>query len=516
MAVAFDAVGPSSAGTSVSGATSLSWTHTGVGSALAYIAGGGCAADAATTTLTVDGASATSLGKVHNGGGTAGFTEAFGIANVATGARSVVWTASTSTDLEGGSASYTGAGTTFGTAFGTPVTHASAGNVSSDTVTVTGTTAGNIVSGLGSAGSSISSFTGQRWLINFNALSGAGNAAGGDAAGGGSVSLTLTETAADFIGLVAVEILAGTAASVSIPQAQPGAAWRRQFKHRQTLPAASVVGPQNYQQALNATLSFTSSANSATSTTRSASVGFTSSMTLRTAKNVAIASLSFTGSLATAVVHFFTQSLNATLSFSSSQIRSVGKRLSGSLSFTSSQTRQISKTISAGLSFASSQTRRISTNLASAVSFTSSQTRRTVKSLGSATLSFTGSLTTQAVHFFTQALNASLSFTGSLTTHRTVFKTLTASLSFTTSMTRQTGKALIAGLAFTGTQTKRIAKTISAAVGLTGLLQRLSSAIATSGTASAAQMKTPESTPATGSAPTSGAGAAQGPTSTSP
>jgi hypothetical protein len=217
MAVAFDAVGPSSAGASGTGVTSLTWTHTGVGSSLAIVAGGGSTFDSVTTTMTVGGVSATSLGKIHNGGGTAGFTEAFGIAAVGSGAKTIVWTASGNTDLEGGSTSFTGAAATFAAAFGTPVTHASAGNQTSDTVTVTGTTTGNQVAGLGSAGSAISSFTGQRWLINAGSTNAANNAAGGDAAAGGSVGLTLN-CASDWIGLVAVEVKAAAAAAIKAPQ----------------------------------------------------------------------------------------------------------------------------------------------------------------------------------------------------------------------------------------------------------------------------------------------------------
>jgi hypothetical protein len=218
VAVAFDAVGPGSVGASITGSTTLSWTHTGVGSALAYVAGGGCAADAATTTLTVGGTSATSLGKVHNGGGTAGFTEMFGVANIGSGGQTVVWTSSISTDLEAGSTSFTGAGTTFGTAFANQATHASSGNATSDSVTITGTTAGNRVSGVGSSGFDASSFTAsQRWLKNLNQLSAAGNAAGGDTAAGGSVVLTLTIGSSDFIGVAGVEVVAGGAAEASFP-----------------------------------------------------------------------------------------------------------------------------------------------------------------------------------------------------------------------------------------------------------------------------------------------------------
>lgn len=271
-------------------------------------------------------------------------------------------------------------------------------------------------------------------------------------------------------------------------------------------------------------LSFTGAVTKRIATVRTAAVSFTSSQTRRTAKGLA-GGLSFTGSIATLAVHVFTQALNATLSFTSSQSRQVGARLAGAVSFTSNQSRLISKTVAAGLSFTGAVTRRTATTRSAVVSFTSSQTRRTVKGLAGA-VSFTGNLATLAVHFFTQALTASLSFTGSLATNRTIAKALTATLSFTGSQTKRAGKSLAAGVSFTGSQTRRIAKLISASVGLTGLFTRLSSLIATFGTAHAAQMTTPETkpgsasessaSPATGSAPTSTGGTSQGPTSTSP
>lgn len=282
--------------------------------------------------------------------------------------------------------------------------------------------------------------------------------------------------------------------------------------------ALSFTSSQTKQvgKLISAALLFTALQTRAIKTNLAGTLSFTGSVTKRTAKNLGTATLSFTGSVATLAVHVFSQAFNATLSFTSSQTRSVRKGLSATLSFTGSLPRQTAKGISAALSFTSSQTRRTSTNLAGALSFTSTQTRRTAKNLGTATLSFTGSLATLAVHVFTQAFNATLSFTGSLTTHRIVTKAFSATLSFTGSQTKRTAKGLVAGLSFTGSQTKRIAKTISAALGFTALLDRLSSAQPTSGTASVAPMAVPEALRGSGTAPTSEAGDSTGPTSSAP
>ncbi len=159
MAVAFDAVGPSSAGAGTATAGPLSWTHTGSGSALLA----GVSVDAGSDTgitcsCTCDGVAMTSLGKVESGGGTAGFLQVFAAAGLSGSSHAIVATASGGAppgDMEGGSLSFTGAGATVAAAFGTPA----AANPSTGTcaVTLPASTSGNLVAAFLADGNTISS-----------------------------------------------------------------------------------------------------------------------------------------------------------------------------------------------------------------------------------------------------------------------------------------------------------------------------------------------------------------------
>src|SRR6266542_3917316 len=93
MAVAFDAVGPSSAGTAVN-ATSLSWSHTCTGSSrlLTVSVSIGLADDTnSAVAVTYNGVAMTAAGaQVHSGGLTAGYVQLFYLAAPATGANTVI------------------------------------------------------------------------------------------------------------------------------------------------------------------------------------------------------------------------------------------------------------------------------------------------------------------------------------------------------------------------------------------------------------------------------------------
>ena len=216
MTVAFDAVGPSSSGTSaLSPATTLSWTHTAVAGnvALAVWVGMGSGADSGRSFgVTCDGSTMSSLGIAHSNASTTGFGQFFGLPNLSSGAHSIVATVTggAPTSIEGGSVSYTGADLT--SPFGTAQTHTGASG--NPTITFTGSTTGNmVIAGVvnGSGVTSESAGT-QRWLKDVNNSTGAGNAAEGDIAAGGSVTLTWS-TATDIWAVVALEVFSGVSSS---------------------------------------------------------------------------------------------------------------------------------------------------------------------------------------------------------------------------------------------------------------------------------------------------------------
>src|SRR5213075_522280 len=182
MAVAFDAVGPSSAGASSIASTTLSWTHTYVGSGVALfvaVAVGGNPDTGMTTTVKLDPSGAHTITATTSGG--------------------------TPSSTEGGSLSYTGADTT--NAFSAQ--QSSVGAATPASLTFTGSTAGNMVAGAVTTGSGVTSMTAgtSRWLDNADFGSAAGCEAGGDIAGGGSVTITWSITS-DWWAVAAVEVLA--------------------------------------------------------------------------------------------------------------------------------------------------------------------------------------------------------------------------------------------------------------------------------------------------------------------
>ena len=224
MAVAFDAVGPSSAGAGGTSISSLSWTHTNVAGNAALTVG--CSYDnstdaGVTATCKVDSVLITAAtGNVESDAQTAGFAKAWTALGLASGARTVLVTySSAGADLEGGSVSYTGAGgfAAAATASGTLSTSAS--------VTVTGTAASSLVFGFAAAGDSINATSApatSRFVNNLVGSAGnsTGNCAGSTSAGGGSVTCAWTLASSTNSAAIAIEVTA--AAAGGSPQAQPG------------------------------------------------------------------------------------------------------------------------------------------------------------------------------------------------------------------------------------------------------------------------------------------------------
>lgn len=208
VAVAFDAVGPSVAGSGGSSLASTSWSHTCTGSNRVVVVGVavGVQPDAGVTaTATYNSVSMTSLGLVHSDNSNAGFVQLFGLVNPPTGAQTVLVTPSATATLSAGSISFTGA-----SGFGTAVT--AFGSSAAPSVAVTGTTSGNMVVDAACCGSTAgfsSSTQTNRWLKNTDGATGAGDGAGSTAAAGGSVTMSYAITS-DFWGVVAVEVIAAT------------------------------------------------------------------------------------------------------------------------------------------------------------------------------------------------------------------------------------------------------------------------------------------------------------------
>ena len=223
MAVAFDAVGPSSAGAS-SATSPLTWTHTcGAGATALYAAvavghlASSFADSAVTVTATYNGIAMTALSAgqsttIASGLDTSattstGFVKVFRLASPPTGsAFTVSVTLSSAPDvLTGGSVSVSGSGGE-GTLF--PASSSGA-SVTSGSVGVTGTTAGGLVAAFmatGSGGETATGGTTQRYKRDANTNSSAGNSAAETLASpGGTATMSWTQTA-DSFAVIAFEV----------------------------------------------------------------------------------------------------------------------------------------------------------------------------------------------------------------------------------------------------------------------------------------------------------------------
>lgn len=433
MAVAFDAVGPSSAGASSSASTSLTWSHTCTGSNRALLVGvamGKGTDTGISTTATYNGVAMTSLGVIHTGGGTAGYVQLFGLANPASGANTVAITAAGGTPgtLAGGSVSGTGVDQT--TPFGTPVTVASPGAGTSISASVTGTTSGNMVVSVvadGSGGETATTGT-KRWNVFVDANSGAGSAAMSTiAAPGGTQAMSWTINN-DFLGEIAVEVLAAGASSgaATLPRmpspgrVAPGGRW------------APFVGDTTTVGATTYPISVGGSLTPAGAPTRQPG-------------KVLAGAATPGGGLA----------------------RAVGKVLGGAVAPAGTAARQTQQVFAGGLTPAGAlATLRLRVvALAGSVAPGGSLLKQTGKALaGSASPS--GTLTKQTAKTFLGGLTPS----GALASIRTRLLAVAGSLTPAGSLTRSPGKALTAALAPDGSLLRQTGKRVTGGITPAGAL----------------------------------------------
>jgi hypothetical protein len=201
VALAFDAVGPSSAGTTATSSKPVTWSHTCTGTNLVLLVGMAfdnvAFSTLGTLTVTYAGAAMTFVGNWPGGGAgqTAGDIAVWKKIAPATGANtvSVSWSTGTPYSVCGGSLSFSGADQTTGIGSVTNHDSAAANATAWTTGTIT-TTAGNILVAFVTNGSSGTTFTtGTSRFIDTTAPGG-GGAADFTAAG------TLASTGSDVIG----------------------------------------------------------------------------------------------------------------------------------------------------------------------------------------------------------------------------------------------------------------------------------------------------------------------------
>ena len=264
MAVAVDAVGPSSSGTQ--GSTSpLTWTHVNGASASLIMVGISVDKSSAdgglTATVTYGGNALTSLLRWESGGSANanGFVQVFYLFNPPAGSNTVSVACTTGFDgITGGSISFTGAATPMGS----PVhSDSNSVTVTSGTISVPTANSANMAVAFICAGSdSIAWTAGTSRFVNATGAGFGGAAsysAGATSPGTGSnVSLSWTQ-ASDWYGAVGVEIkAAGSGAAVPPATVQTSRTWQRRW----TRTVRPNIPPQVQQVAVRAGVAAVSAA----------------------------------------------------------------------------------------------------------------------------------------------------------------------------------------------------------------------------------------------------------------
>lgn len=210
MAVTFDAVGPSSAGTSIN-STTLSWSHTCSGTERLLTVGVAVSGGITTNSITAtyNSVSMTSAGRVFSNNQNDGWVELFYLVAPATGSNTVLVTCDVTRTLIGGSVSFNGVDQS------TPVDTAVTGfddGTPAPSLTVSSATGDMVVDAVCTGTGVTSSSQTNRWLKNVEAITAAGNAAQSTADGAASVNMAYT-ISTDWWGMIAMNINQAVAAS---------------------------------------------------------------------------------------------------------------------------------------------------------------------------------------------------------------------------------------------------------------------------------------------------------------
>jgi hypothetical protein len=209
--VAFDAVGPSSAGISVANGSTLSWSHTVSGSntlLVVSVAVGANADGGLSLSATYNSVAMVSAAKVHSNNTSYGFVQLFYLVAPANGSHTVQVTLSGGTaDMEAGSVSFTGVNQT------NPIAHIATafGNSTTPAVTVTSAPGNMIVDGVAYGTLLGASTQTNSWMNNQNGSTAGGNGAQSTAAGSASVTMGYTTpNSADYWGIVGMDVAAAS------------------------------------------------------------------------------------------------------------------------------------------------------------------------------------------------------------------------------------------------------------------------------------------------------------------
>lgn len=210
MALAFDAVGPTSSGKTASFSASTSWSHTtGAGSGRLLFVSATFNSAPTSCTATYNGTSMTVIGSQNgNNQGFNGSVWLFGMIAPASGTNTIVVTPSNTSDITAGSVSFSGGDQTTGWQTLTKAFGSSSGTgVLTGSITV-GT--GNGILGVGTAGQLLTLHAGTNaWNANLNTGQTAGQGAGAYTIASGSQSVNWSLATSSVWAWMGIEVIAG-------------------------------------------------------------------------------------------------------------------------------------------------------------------------------------------------------------------------------------------------------------------------------------------------------------------
>jgi hypothetical protein len=213
VAVAFDAVGPSSAGASGTTAA-ISWSHVATGTNLVMLAAFciDVAGETFSTAPAFGSQTMTLVTSQTNDNQGFGFLAVYKLVAATAGTANVTATLGGSSVWSGGSISFSGADQTTG--FGAPPTP-TFGSSSTASITIASSTSGNLCAGFAGAGSngiaSTTSPSTERWRNNIGSGGSGGPSAGATSPSTGSAVTMAWGINAEWWSAIAIEVLAAAA-----------------------------------------------------------------------------------------------------------------------------------------------------------------------------------------------------------------------------------------------------------------------------------------------------------------
>lgn len=233
------------------------------------------------------------------------------------------------------------------------------------------------------------------------------------------------------------------------------------------LSAQFHQGAQQFQQAIDVTVTFTANVSRRVGKPLANTVAFAAAVTKTITKTIA-GSITFTAAMVRSKVKV--QVLAVTATFTASVRRQTGKLMPVTVTFTTALTRRVGKVLDVPLTMVANIGKRIPQRVALVVTFTAQVGRRIPQRLA-ATVTFTAALSRSVG----KRIAATATFTAALARSITRSVVVAVAVTFDAAMTRMTSKALDVVFVLDVQLMRLITKTLSVAVEMGAVLRAISS-----------------------------------------